>query len=161
MKTILAILHASLVGGALLPVFSTAGWGARPEALWSFLHRREVPWYRPHAYPLEEASRGIAGRYCLKSVVAAGLPAFLALMNLPLILRLQGETGDRWRAFSSLLLGFLSTLVMFELLLRYGYGRLWGGYLIWLESLLLLIAGTAATARLRPVVEPPAGIRST
>lgn len=133
MKHILAFIHVALVSTVLMPVYED-------------MYGRYIP--------LEGALRAVAHHRWLLSVVAAGLPAFLALLNLPLILMLKGETGDRWRAFSSLILGFLSTAMMFQLVLRYGYGREWGGIVIWFDSLLLLIAGTAATARLRPVVEP-------
>ncbi len=103
-----------------------------------------------HQTPLYEVSRLLEGRYYLRSVAAAGLPAVLALLNLPLMARLKGESSARWKAFSSVVLGLLSTSILAQLLARYGEGREWGAWTIWFLSLLLTIAGTVAVARLRP-----------
>ena len=79
------------------------------------------------------------------SVLASGVPAFLALLNLLFLFGLR----PRWSAFSSLVIGLLSAGLSAQLLARYGYGHEWGGWAIWGLSMALLIAGTVACAGLR------------
>jgi len=157
MNRILVSLHAVLVLTAFLPVFkpnySATSWFRLP---WRDTSRET---WSDHL-PIEEASMIVDGkRFFLRSVVAAGLPAFLAFLNLPVLALLRGERSGRWKAFSSMILGLISTSLMAQLLARYGYGRDWGGWVTLTTSLLLMIAGTAAVARLRPATAPPPVIR--
>jgi hypothetical protein len=154
---VLVALHGALVLTVFLPVFkpnySDTPWLKLP---WRDYSRETWSDY----VPAEEASKILDGnRSFLRSVVAAGLPAFLALLNLPLLALLRGESARRWRALSSMSLGLLSTSVISQLLARYGYGREWGGWVILAVSLMLWAAGTAAVAGLRPGSPFPAVIR--
>lgn len=113
------------------------------RSLWSY----DPDHYYNLCTPEEEARLAIRGQYHLRSVVAAGVPGFLALLNLPLLIYFTGSIADRWKSLSSLVLGLLSTSLTSQLLARYGFGAAWGGWVIWNLSLVLMIAGTAALAR--------------
>jgi hypothetical protein len=164
MSSILVALHAALALTLVLPVYGSKDWE------WS------MTWADPgmvgnrghfiySTSPLEEGINAISShlyRYdFLASVVAAGLPGGLALLNLPLILSIRRPNGNRWRAYSSMILGLLSTLLLAQLLTRYGDGRTYGGWVIWGVSVLLTIAGTAAVARLKAATAPLLAIRSS
>jgi hypothetical protein len=58
----------------------------------------------------------------LRGVEVARMPAALALPKLPALLTLRGEIGARWSAVSGPVLGFLSTLTIFGLLLDVAAG---------------------------------------
>lgn len=159
MKRILVSLHAALGVTVLLPVY-------KPN--FDQDQRLGFPWrdYSRSSWtdclPLEEAAEVfLHRRYALLSIAAAGLPAFLASLNLPILLRFRGEVGTRWTAFSSLVLGLLSASVLSQLLVRYGHYGDWGAWVIWGLSLLLMVAGTAAVARLKPAAPPLSVIRDS
>jgi hypothetical protein len=124
-KTLLA-LHALLIAGAFLPVYE---YGSCCED-------------GPARSAVREGWEVASARPASKMIVAAGLPGFLALLNLPLVGR------RRWGALSSVVIGLLSSGLTAQLLARYGECRLWGAWVIWGISLALLVAGTAAFARL-------------
>ena len=147
MSRLLVFLHVGLVITALLPVY-------RPNYFNYPLLR--LPWRESYPetwcdlLPLEEIWKALERKqFSLYSVIAAGVPALLALLNLPLFRWLRGEFGDRWRAYSSLTFGLVSTSGMSQLLARYGYGRDWGAWVIWGLSLGLMIAGLVAVSRLK------------
>ena len=142
MKRLLIALHVGLIATPLLPTYAT-NW-ADSEYVRLPLLENDV--LRMHRLPLDEAIRYLSGYWALRSVLAAGLPGFPAFLNLPVFLM----AGDRWRAVSSVVLGLLSASTMVQLLSRYGEGREWGAWAIWILSLLLTIAGAFAIVRLKP-----------
>ncbi len=159
MNRILVSLHFALMITVILPVFKIP---------YQQDHALALPWrnhfegMRSDCLPLEEAFDFLRdNRYSLMSVTVAGLPGFLALLNLPLLIRLRRSSGDRWRAYSSMVLGLLSTSLLVQLLARYGAGCLYGGWVIWGVSVLLTLAGTAAVARLKPATALLPAIRSS
>jgi len=154
MNRILLGLHVALVSTVLLPMYTLPHWFDRPALYLDLPYRPDTPCHQSDALPLEEALKGVQSELSLKSVLAAGLPAFLALLNLPLLIYLRDETGRRWRALSSLVLGLLSMSLLAQLLARYGEGRAWGAWTLWTASLALTIAGLATTVRLRRSGEP-------
>src|SRR5262245_24156283 len=123
MNKILIALHVALATTMFLPVYQAydrlyVEHSGAPRMLWS---GTSETYLRPTT-PVEEAVLEVRGRYCLRSAAAAGVPAFLALLNLPLLLRLRSPIADRWKPLSSLVLGLLSTSLMAQLLPRYGDG---------------------------------------
>ena len=126
MSKALLALHALLVVSAFLPVYEYGGCCDGGPARSAIREGWEVASARPAS----------------KMIVAAGFPGFLALLNLPLVRR------RRWGALSSVVIGLLSSGLTAQLLARYGDNRLWGSWVIWGLSLALLVAGTAAFARL-------------
>jgi len=158
MHRILISLHVALVASLTFPVYGPC------------FHRFcvRLPWGTPlrnfrHTYtPLEETGRIFEGEESfLGSVVAAGFPGWLALLNLPLLWRVRGASWARWNSCSSMVLGALSTCVLSQLLVRYGDGREWGAWVIWALGLLLLIAGTASVARQKSGAAPLPVIRDS
>jgi hypothetical protein len=129
MSKLLLALHALLIITPILPVFEYSGDLQRP---------------REAVSAVGEAREYARRSYCALSVLASGLPGFLALMNLPLVARRR----PCWSALSSLMIGLLGSGLMAQLLARYGYGRLWGAWAVWGVSMALLVAGTAAWTRL-------------
>lgn len=136
MRKLLIALHALLIATPVLPVY---GWINYPSDL------RERP-----LSPVEE---GLKGEGAKLSVVAAGLPACLALLNLPFLFGRR----PRWSALSSLGIGLVAAGLMAQLVARYGYGRQWGVWAIWGLSMALLIAAVAAWARLGAAPCPHCG----
>lgn len=129
MSKVLLALHALLVVTPFLPVFEYSGSLQRPrENVSAASEAREL------------AHRG----WCVKSILAAGFPGFLAVANLPLL----STRRPRWSAISSVMIGLLSSGATAQLLARYGEGRLWGAWVLWGLSMALLVTGTAAWARL-------------
>lgn len=164
MNRLLTSLHVALILTVVLPVFSLGTWN------WKMGWSEEDPggnrpacayYYTPLGEGIRVLRRAPHLNYFLPSVVAAGLPGVLALLNLPLLIRLQGATAQRWRAYSSLVLGLLSTSLLSQLQERYGDSRTYGGWVIWSLSLLLCIAGTAAIARLGRDAAPLPVIRDS
>ena len=150
MHRLLVAAHALLALTALLPVYRPLYYWFRPAV------RIDLPW-RDYSdpdwfdrIPLEEPLLYFQHAGVLPSVLAAGLPAFLALINLPWLIFRRGEVARRWASYSSFALGLISATLWIQLLLRYGDSRAWGAWISGVLALLLLIAGTAAVARLRP-----------
>ena len=129
MSQLLLALHALLGVTPFMPVYHYGGSLQRP---------------RENVSAVSEAGELSQRGWCVKSILAAGLPGFLAAANLPLL----GARRPRWSALSSVLIGLISSGATAQLLARYGDGRLWGAWVLWGLSMALLIAGTAAWARL-------------
>jgi hypothetical protein len=146
MNPVLLALHLAVVATAFLPVYAPMNLDLQPPSLLRFPWRPATWW---HCIPAEEVLYFTLGRSYLRSAMAAGLPALLAFLNLPLLVWLKGDIGDRWNAISSLVLGLVSTSMLAQLLARYGDGRDWGSWVSWSLSFALSIAGAAALARLR------------
>src|SRR6476469_6655246 len=108
MKWTLVSLHVALILSTALPVYGSWDWD------WS------MTWNDPRpsgnsGHPIWSLSplENLAGQSIwLPSVAAAGLPGALALLNLPLVVALREATGECWRAYSSIILGLLSTFAM-------------------------------------------------
>jgi drug/metabolite transporter (DMT)-like permease len=129
MSKVLLALHALLVAGAFIPVFNNGASccdGDNPRSA------VQEAWRVAHQWPAS------------KMIVAAGLPGFLALLNLPLL----GRRRPRWNAISGVMIGLVSSGLMAQLMARFGEARLWGSWVVWGLSMALLVAGTAAWARL-------------
>ena len=156
MNTILIALTSVLALTMFLPVYEGTFPLYQDRTGPTYFRWRPAESYGPFCAPAEEALMALRGKFFMRGVAATGVPACLALLNLPLLICLCGPIADRWRCLSSLVIGLLSTSLTAQLLARFGYGRLWGGWVIWTVALMLMIAGTVALARLGKTRDLPA-----
>jgi len=156
MHRLLVVAQALLVLTAFLPVYRPLYYWNRPAL------RLQLPWRDfsdpdwSDRIPAEEPVLFFQHAEVLPSVLAAGLPALLALLNLPWMLHRREDVGKRWASYSSFSLGLVSTNLWVQLLLRYGDSRGWGAWVSGILALILLIAGTWAIAQLRTTVNQSA-----
>ena len=119
MRHAVVALHVGIVITALMPMYSDEWWRLVGNII-MFFNVSEIF----KASPLGQLLQIGSGSFHI-SVIAAGLPSFLAILNIPLLFVARTAKG-LWRPSSSVVLGLLTMSVFFHLGYRYGWSRAWG-----------------------------------